>query len=213
MAAGRVHFPDLGIDLASITPRHHLRLRHGLLRGPCRQILARAICTRAGRDRCRLRAALSRGAAAQGRSRGLRVAVRRDRRHAGDVALLQGATASASLRSSTCARRRSRARATSCLPTLAGPEIGVASTKAFTCQLSTLACLALAVAPCTRRDRSPRRSGTWSRALTEVPRHISSHSARRAPAIEEMAHWLSKGARCALPRPRRQLSDCARRCA
>ncbi len=30
------------------------------------------------------------------------------------------------------------------LPTLAGPEIGVASTKAFTCQLSALACLAIA---------------------------------------------------------------------
>ena len=31
------------------------------------------------------------------------------------------------------------------LPTLAGPEIGVASTKAFTCQLSALACLAIAL--------------------------------------------------------------------
>lgn len=30
------------------------------------------------------------------------------------------------------------------IPTLAGPEIGVASTKAFTCQLSALACLAIA---------------------------------------------------------------------
>ena len=30
-------------------------------------------------------------------------------------------------------------------PTLAGPEIGVASTKAFTCQLAVLACLALAI--------------------------------------------------------------------
>jgi len=30
------------------------------------------------------------------------------------------------------------------LPTLAGPEIGVASTKAFTCQLAVLACLAVA---------------------------------------------------------------------
>jgi glucosamine--fructose-6-phosphate aminotransferase (isomerizing) len=30
------------------------------------------------------------------------------------------------------------------MPTLAGPEIGVASTKAFTCQLSVLACLAIA---------------------------------------------------------------------
>src|SRR5262249_13395703 len=35
------------------------------------------------------------------------------------------------------------------LPTLAGPEIGVASTKAFTCQLMTLACLAIAAG----RDR------------------------------------------------------------
>jgi len=31
------------------------------------------------------------------------------------------------------------------VPTLAGPEIGVASTKAFTCQLAVLACLALAI--------------------------------------------------------------------
>ena len=31
------------------------------------------------------------------------------------------------------------------LPTLAGPEIGVASTKAFTCQLAALACLAIAL--------------------------------------------------------------------
>ena len=29
-------------------------------------------------------------------------------------------------------------------PTLAGPEIGVASTKAFTCQLTVLLCLAIA---------------------------------------------------------------------
>jgi glucosamine--fructose-6-phosphate aminotransferase (isomerizing) len=32
------------------------------------------------------------------------------------------------------------------LPTLAGPEIGVASTKAFTCQLATLACIVIATA-------------------------------------------------------------------
>jgi glucosamine--fructose-6-phosphate aminotransferase (isomerizing) len=30
------------------------------------------------------------------------------------------------------------------MPTLAGPEIGVASTKAFTCQLAVLACIAIA---------------------------------------------------------------------
>src|SRR5260370_6755223 len=36
------------------------------------------------------------------------------------------------------------------MPTLAGPEIGVASTKAFTCQLSALACLAIAAGPARR---------------------------------------------------------------
>src|SRR5262245_65471774 len=36
------------------------------------------------------------------------------------------------------------------IPTLAGPEIGVASTKAFTCQLTALACLAI-VSGMTRR--------------------------------------------------------------
>ena len=55
------------------------------------------------------------------------------------------------------------------MPTLAGPEIGVASTKAFTCQLAVLACLAVAAG---------RARGVLSRedekqlvhALIEVPR-------------------------------------------
>ena len=44
------------------------------------------------------------------------------------------------VRTSTIARESN-----TILPTLAGPEIGVASTKAFTSQLSVLACLALAL--------------------------------------------------------------------
>ena len=43
------------------------------------------------------------------------------------------------------------------LETVAGPEIGVASTKAFTAQLSVLACLALAAGARARRDRRRRR--------------------------------------------------------
>ncbi len=43
------------------------------------------------------------------------------------------------------------------LETVAGPEIGVASTKAFTAQLSVLACLALAAGRGARRDRRRRR--------------------------------------------------------
>ena len=54
------------------------------------------------------------------------------------------------------------------LPTYAGPEIGVASTKAFTCQLVTLACFAIAVA----RERGAIDGLTEARlaqAMAEVP--------------------------------------------
>ena len=76
------------------------------------------------------------------------------------------------------------------LPTLAGPEIGVASTKAFTCQLSTLACLALALARA-KGQISADKERELVRALTEVPRHISS-LLRDERRYEELAHYLSK---------------------
>src|SRR5258707_9920714 len=55
------------------------------------------------------------------------------------------------------------------LPTLAGPEIGVASTKAFTCQLAVLACLAI-VAGRARGVLSPAQEQKLVRALIDVPR-------------------------------------------
>jgi len=54
------------------------------------------------------------------------------------------------------------------LMTLAGPEIGVASTKAFTTQLTVLACLALATARA-RGATDAGREAELSAALTEVP--------------------------------------------
>jgi glucosamine--fructose-6-phosphate aminotransferase (isomerizing) len=54
------------------------------------------------------------------------------------------------------------------LPTHAGPEIGVASTKAFTTQLIVLACLTLATARA-RGSIDPKRAGALAHALTEVP--------------------------------------------
>ena len=50
------------------------------------------------------------------------------------------------------------------LPTLAGPEIGVASTKAFTTQLAVLAGLSVAAGAGARRDR-PRRARRCSPAF------------------------------------------------
>ena len=50
------------------------------------------------------------------------------------------------------------------LPTLAGPEIGVASTKAFTCQLSVLASLAVARRRGARHDLARRGEGAGARS-------------------------------------------------
>src|SRR5262245_18154487 len=54
------------------------------------------------------------------------------------------------------------------LPTLAGPEIGVASTKAFTTQLTVLACLAIAAGRA-RGALGDNREAELAAALTEVP--------------------------------------------
>ena len=76
------------------------------------------------------------------------------------------------------------------LPTLAGPEIGVASTKAFTCQLSVLACLALGLGRARGTiDREQERK--LVQALIEVPRHIST-ILRNEEQYEAIAHMLSK---------------------
>jgi len=58
------------------------------------------------------------------------------------------------------------------LLTVAGPEIGVASTKAFTAQLSVLACLALAAARA-RGTLSASRAALLTTALLEVPAHAA----------------------------------------
>jgi len=58
------------------------------------------------------------------------------------------------------------------LPTYAGPEIGVASTKAFTCQLATLAVLAVRTG--LARGAIPAADeARFVRTLLEVPRHVA----------------------------------------
>ncbi len=57
-------------------------------------------------------------------------------------------------------------------PTYAGPEIGVASTKAFTCQLAALACVAIAAGK-QRGTISPEEENRLVTALLEAPRQIS----------------------------------------
>jgi glucosamine--fructose-6-phosphate aminotransferase (isomerizing) len=76
------------------------------------------------------------------------------------------------------------------LPTLGGPEIGVASTKAFTCQLTVLACLAIAAGKA-RGVIGPEREAELVKALVEVPRHMAT-MLHDEQAYETLAHSLSK---------------------
>jgi glucosamine--fructose-6-phosphate aminotransferase (isomerizing) len=76
------------------------------------------------------------------------------------------------------------------LPTLAGPEIGVASTKAFTCQLTVLFALAVAAG----RQRGAISAAEEERliaAAVEVPRHAA-HALKLERQIEALAKDLSK---------------------
>ncbi|ESX73137.1 glutamine--fructose-6-phosphate transaminase (isomerizing) [Mesorhizobium sp. M0189] len=75
------------------------------------------------------------------------------------------------------------------LPTLAGPEIGVASTKAFTCQLSVLASLAVR-AGMARGTISPEQEKTLVRALSEAPRYAN-QVLKLDGQIEKIARDLS----------------------
>jgi glucosamine--fructose-6-phosphate aminotransferase (isomerizing) len=75
------------------------------------------------------------------------------------------------------------------LPTLAGPEVGVASTKAFTCQLATLACVAIAAG----RDRgvlSADDEAKLVRALVDVPSYMTS-ALELEPKVRQLARNLA----------------------
>ena len=74
--------------------------------------------------------------------------------------------------------------------THAGPEIGVASTKAFTTQLAALACLTLVLAH--HRNTLPQATiQTLAHALIELPTRIN-QILKQADAIKDIAHDLAK---------------------
>lgn len=75
-------------------------------------------------------------------------------------------------------------------PTLAGPEIGVASTKAFTCQLTVLACLAIAAGRA-RGVLDAAREQILVNQLIAVPGLVAEALKHEGP-IEDLARELSK---------------------
>jgi glutamine---fructose-6-phosphate transaminase (isomerizing) len=76
------------------------------------------------------------------------------------------------------------------LQTLGGPEIGVASTKAFTCQLMVLASLAVAAGKA-RGELSEQDEAKLVRGLVEIPRLIAAALGTEAQ-IEKLARDIAK---------------------
>jgi glucosamine--fructose-6-phosphate aminotransferase (isomerizing) len=76
------------------------------------------------------------------------------------------------------------------LPTLAGPEIGVASTKAFTCQLAVLAALAVAAGRA-RGELSEIDETRLVHGLIEVPR-LMTQALALEPQIEKLARDIAR---------------------
>ena len=76
------------------------------------------------------------------------------------------------------------------LPTLAGPEIGVASTKAFTCQLMVLAAIAIAAGRA-RGELSEVDEARLVHGLVEIPRLMAAALATE-PQIEKLARDIAK---------------------
>ena len=163
-------------------------LWHRLLRRAHCQVLVRTLRRAPGGNRYRLRISLSQGAARFRQPGDLCIAIRRDRRYARLAGIRKSSWAAVlsvvNVPSSTMARASQIV-----LPTLAGPEVGVASTKAFTCQLATLACLAIAAG----RDRgvlSADEEATLVRALADVPGHMTC-ALELEPKIRQLARKIA----------------------
>ncbi|MCH8684343.1 glutamine--fructose-6-phosphate transaminase (isomerizing) [Pedomonas mirosovicensis] len=76
------------------------------------------------------------------------------------------------------------------LPTHAGPEIGVASTKAFTCQLATLSAFAIAMAQA-KGKVDEEREAALVQCLTEIPAYMNEALAHDED-IAKLAHAVAR---------------------
>ncbi len=189
MTTARVRFPDLGVDLSKISRVTISACGTAYYAG----LVAKYWIERYARVPVDIDVASEmRYREAPLTENGLAVFVSQSGETADTLATLRYAKANGqrvasivNVRSSTIARESHAA-----LPTLAGPEIGVASTKAFTCQLSVLACLAIAIARA-RGTITDEQEADLVKSLMEVPRHVAS-ILRSDEAYVAVAHELAK---------------------
>ncbi len=189
MASRRVDFPDIGIDLTAIDRVTISACGTAYYAG----LIAKYWIERYARLPVELDVASEmRYREAPMPANGLAVFVSQSGETADTLATLryckehgQRIASIVNVRTSTIARESDAV-----LPTLAGPEIGVASTKAFTCQLAALGCLTLAIARA-RKTITEEQEEEIVRALTEVPRHIAT-MLRNESSYVALAHELAK---------------------
>ena len=165
--------------------RDDRRLRHVVARGAHRQVPDRGAGAAAGRGRLRLRVPLPEPDRREEDAGGRHHAVGRDGRHAGGAARGQGARARGASRSATWSAAWPRARATARSTRTPGPEIGVASTKAFTSQLVALYLLALHLAQ-VRGVLTPDQSRDELDGLLQLPTLIE-QTLRVSALVDEIA--------------------------
>jgi glutamine---fructose-6-phosphate transaminase (isomerizing) len=189
MAAQKVDFPDLGIDLAKIDRITISACGTAYYAG----LIAKYWIERYARVPVEIDVASEmRYREAPLPENGLALFVSQSGETADTLATLryckahgQRIASIVNVRTSTIARESDAV-----LPTLAGPEIGVASTKAFTCQLAALACLTLALGRA-RGTISAALESELVGALMEVPRHIASLVQDESQYVA-MAHDLTR---------------------
>ncbi len=209
--SGKVFLEEMKVSdgtLARSRSRHDSRVRHIVARGPGRQVHDRAArpCARGCRLRLRIpvppadrrrrtRSPSSSRSPAKRPTRSPRSA-KRSAPGASSIAICNVV--------GSMATRESEGT----IYTHAGPEIGVASTKAFTSQLVALYLLALRLGQ-VRGTLSAEASKPHVDALLQLPQLLE-QTLKLAPEIEEIAGTLPLEKRFPLSRPRHQLSDRAR---
>ena len=148
-------------------------LRHQLLRRPDRQVLDRVRRQDPGECRNRQRIPLPRQRAEPARAGGDDLAVRRNGRHAGRAQARALAGHAAHADHLQRGHQRHGARVQAVYITRAGVEIGVASTKAFTTQLTGLFLLTLALAQ-VRGNLTAEQEAAHIKSLRHLPAAIGS---------------------------------------
>jgi glucosamine--fructose-6-phosphate aminotransferase (isomerizing) len=190
-------------------PAHH-RLRHQLSRRSGGQVLDRGIRAAAGQRRSSQRIPLPRCGGAGRHAVRRHLAVRRNGRHAGRLRESRrrgylGTLAICNVPESSLVREADLK-----LMTRAGPEIGVASTKAFTTQLAAWRCWRWSWR--VAMDWTRERYASLCAELQHLPRAIE-NALKLEPAIIEAGGRIHPSPARAVPRPRRAVSGRAGRLA